>query len=79
MSESKESSQKKPSRRAVALVGLAIVFVIALLVNFVVDRFSLRADLTEYGVYTLSGARRTSFRASKRRSSFVTTSPTTPR
>lgn len=54
MSESKESSQKKPSRRAVALVGLAIVFAISLLVNFVVDRFSLRADLTEYGVYTLS-------------------------
>ncbi len=54
MSESKESSPKKLSRRAAALVGLAVVFVIALLVNFVVDRISFRADLTEYGVYTLS-------------------------
>jgi ABC-type uncharacterized transport system involved in gliding motility auxiliary subunit len=54
MSESNESSPKKLSRRAAALVGLAVVFVIALLVNFVVDRISFRADLTEYGVYTLS-------------------------
>ena len=54
MSESKESSPKKLNRSTAALVGLAVVFLIALLVNFVVDRISFRADLTEYGVYTLS-------------------------
>ncbi len=54
MSESKETPVKKPSRRTVALAGLAAVFVIALLVNFVAGKLSFRADLTEYGVYTLS-------------------------
>lgn len=54
MSESKESPVKKPSRRTVALAGLAAVFVIALLLNFVAGKLSFRADLTEYGVYTLS-------------------------
>lgn len=55
MSESKASSStKKLSRRAAALVGLVVVFVIALLVNFVAGRLTFRADLTEYGVYTLS-------------------------
>ncbi|MDX1540922.1 MAG: Gldg family protein, partial [Geminicoccaceae bacterium] len=32
----------------------AVVFVIALLVNFLVGRMNVRADLTEYNVYTLS-------------------------
>ncbi len=54
MSESKETPVKKPSRRTVALAGLAAVFVIALLLNFVAGKLSFRADLTEYGVYTLS-------------------------
>lgn len=54
MSESKASSPAKLSRRAAALIGLAVTFVIVLLVNFVANRMSFRADLTEYGVYTLS-------------------------
>ncbi len=54
MSEPKASSPAKLSRRAAALIGLAVTFVIVLLVNFVANRMSFRADLTEYGVYTLS-------------------------
>lgn len=54
MSESKETSPKKPSRRTVALLGLAAVFAIVLLINFVAGKLSFRADLTEYDVYTLS-------------------------
>lgn len=53
MSKWKNSSQKM-SRRDAALLGLGVAFVIAILVNFVVGKMSLRADLTEYGVYTLS-------------------------
>jgi len=54
MSESKESSPAKLSRSAAAWIGLAVAFAIVLLVNFVVGKLSFRADLTEYGVYTLS-------------------------
>ncbi|HRQ89452.1 MAG TPA: GldG family protein, partial [Bacteroidia bacterium] len=54
MSESKDTPPKKLSRRTAALVGLVVAFVIALLVNVVVGKLSFRADLTEYGVYTLS-------------------------
>jgi ABC-type uncharacterized transport system involved in gliding motility auxiliary subunit len=54
MSESKEPSSPKLSRRAAALAGLAAIFVIALLVNFLAGKVSLRADLTEYKSYTLS-------------------------
>ncbi|MCG8598816.1 MAG: Gldg family protein [Verrucomicrobiales bacterium] len=54
MSESKQSSSKANNRRNTALIGLVVVFVIALLVNFLVGKMSLRADLTEYNTYTLS-------------------------
>jgi ABC-type uncharacterized transport system involved in gliding motility auxiliary subunit len=54
MSESKEPSSPKLSRRAAALAGLAAIFVIALLINFLAGKVSLRADLTEYKSYTLS-------------------------
>lgn len=54
MSESKEPSEKKLSRRTAALVGLVAVFGIVLLVNLLVEKMSWRADLTEHGVYTLS-------------------------
>jgi ABC-type uncharacterized transport system involved in gliding motility auxiliary subunit len=37
-----------------AYIGLAVIFVIALLANFLVSRISLRADLTEYKTFTLS-------------------------
>jgi ABC-type uncharacterized transport system involved in gliding motility auxiliary subunit len=54
MSDSKDSSAPKLSRRATALVGLAVVFIIALLVNVLVGKISFRSDLTEYKSYTLS-------------------------
>jgi len=54
MSESKDHKTPKLSRRAAALAGLAAIFVIALLVNFLAGKVSLRADLTEYESYTLS-------------------------
>ena len=54
MSESKDRPSPKLSRRAAALAGLAAFFVIALLVNFLAGKVSLRADLTEYKSYTLS-------------------------
>ncbi len=54
MSDSKDTSHSKLSRRSAALVGLAVVFVIALLVNFLAGKLSFRADLTEYNTYTLS-------------------------
>ncbi len=54
MSESKEAPHTKLSRRTAALVGLAVVFVLVILVNFVIGKLSWRADLTEYEVYTLS-------------------------
>lgn len=54
MSETKESSEKKLSRRSAAIIGLVVAFVIALLVNFVFDKIGTRFDLTEYDVYTLS-------------------------
>ena len=54
MSESKETPVRKLSRRTAAIVGLLVAFVIALLVNFLVGKLSLRADLTEYGAFTLS-------------------------
>ncbi|MBP6603412.1 MAG: Gldg family protein [Verrucomicrobiales bacterium] len=54
MSDSKVSSAPKLSRRATALVGLVVVFIIALLVNVLVGKISFRTDLTEYKSYTLS-------------------------
>ncbi len=54
MSESKDHQSPKLSRRNTALAGLAAIFVIALLVNFLAGKISLRADLTEYNTYTLS-------------------------
>ncbi len=55
MSKSKETPAASGiSRRNVALIGLGAAFCIALLVNFVVGKMSLRADLTENGVFTLS-------------------------
>lgn len=54
MSESNQSKSRAKDRRNNALIGLAVVFVIVLLVNFLAGRLSLRADLTEYNTYTLS-------------------------
>lgn len=54
MSTSKPDSRPRLSRRAMAYIGLAVIFVIALLANFLVSRISLRADLTEYKTFTLS-------------------------
>jgi ABC-type uncharacterized transport system involved in gliding motility auxiliary subunit len=56
MSESKDPSPAKLSRAAVAWIGLAVAFGIVLLVNFVIGMIprSVRADLTEYNVYTPS-------------------------
>lgn len=54
MSESKDHQSPKLSRRNTALAGLAAIFIIALLVNFLAGKMSLRADLTEHKSYTLS-------------------------
>lgn len=54
MSETKPTPANKLSRRAAAIVGLVVAFVIVLLVNFVFGKFGQRFDLTEYNVYTLS-------------------------
>jgi ABC-type uncharacterized transport system involved in gliding motility auxiliary subunit len=56
MSESKDQSSPKPSRATVAWIGLAVAFGIVLLVNFVIGMIprSIRADLTEYNLYTPS-------------------------
>jgi len=54
MSDSKETPAPALSRRAAALLGLAVIFVIALLLNFLLGKLSFRADLTEYKNYTLS-------------------------
>ncbi len=56
MSESKETSPARLNRATVAWIGLAVAFGIVLLVNFVVGKIprSIRADLTEYNVYTPS-------------------------
>lgn len=56
MSESKDTHPAKLNRSAAAWVGLAVAFGIVLLVNFVVGKIprSIRADLTEYNVYTPS-------------------------
>ena len=54
MSESKETHSTKLSRGTVAILGLIVAFVLALAVNFLFGKFNLRADLTEYNVYTLS-------------------------
>ncbi len=51
---SDSTSRPNLTRKSAALIGLAIVFVIALLVNFIVQKFALRADLTENNAYTLS-------------------------
>ncbi|MEM9015702.1 MAG: GldG family protein [Verrucomicrobiota bacterium] len=58
MSESTESPKSPLNRRTAAIIGLAVIFVIALLVNFLVGSMSLRADLTEYKTYTLSDGTR---------------------
>ncbi|MDA7926425.1 Gldg family protein [Verrucomicrobiales bacterium] len=55
MSESNQAPANKLNRRTTAFVGLVAVFVIALIVNFVVGKFGIRADLTEYKTFTLSG------------------------
>lgn len=54
MSESNQTSNSNLSRRNTALIGLAVVFVIILLVNFLAGKMSFRADLTEYKTFTLS-------------------------
>ncbi len=54
MSDSKGTPPAKLSRRAAALLGLAVIFLIALAINFLAGKMSLRADLTEYKSYTLS-------------------------
>ncbi|MDF1823033.1 MAG: GldG family protein [Verrucomicrobiales bacterium] len=54
MSESNQTPKSNLSRRNTALIGLAVVFVIALLVNFLAGKMSFRADLTEYKTFTLS-------------------------
>ncbi|MEM6279550.1 MAG: GldG family protein [Verrucomicrobiota bacterium] len=54
MSESNPAPSPKLNRRDTALIGLAVVFVIILLVNFLAGKWSLRADLTEYKTFTLS-------------------------
>lgn len=54
MSESNQAPAKKSNRRTTAILGLVAVFVIALIVNFLVGKFGLRADLTEYKTFTLS-------------------------
>jgi len=48
------SKLKQLNRSQAALVGLVVVFAIALLVNFLVGRVNIRLDLTEYKTYTLS-------------------------
>lgn len=54
MSESNQAKSSRPNRKTTALIGLGVVFLIAILVNVLVSRMSLRADLTEYKTYTLS-------------------------
>ena len=54
MSESTEKSTPSLSRSAYAIIGLIVVFLIAVLVNVLVSSFSARFDLTEYKTFTLS-------------------------
>ncbi len=54
MSESNQTSSPTLNRRNTALIGLAVVFVIVLLINFLAGKMSFRADLTEYKAFTLS-------------------------
>lgn len=54
MSESNQAPANKSNRRTTAIAGLVAVFVIALIVNFLVGKSGLRADLTEYKTFTLS-------------------------
>ncbi len=54
MSESNQAPANKSNRRTTAIAGLVAVFVIVLIVNFVVGKFGIRADLTEYKTFTLS-------------------------
>src|SRR6056297_1391903 len=54
MSESKEKNSPTLSRSAYAVIGLVVIFVIAILVNVLVSSFSARVDLTEYKTFTLS-------------------------
>jgi len=53
-----EETHKNPSprlgRAPAALIGLVVVLLIIFLVNYVVGLFNIRADLTEYKVFTLS-------------------------
>lgn len=54
MSESTQAPRHKLTRTNTALIGLAVVFVIVLLVNFLAGKMSFRVDLTEYKTFTLS-------------------------
>ncbi len=54
MSESNQANPSRRNRKTNALIGLSVVFLIAILVNLLVDKLSWRADLTEYETYTLS-------------------------
>lgn len=54
MSKSNQFTSRASHRRNTALIGLAVVFAILLLINFLAGKMSLRADLTEYKTYTLS-------------------------
>ena len=54
MSESKKTTSSKAGRGPIAIAGLIIVFVIALLVNYVAGMIPANADLTENNIFTLS-------------------------
>ncbi len=54
MSDSKKSKSSNLNRTSVAIIGLFVAFVIALLINLLVGTSGLRFDLTEYKTYTLS-------------------------
>lgn len=54
MSDSNSPASTNLTRKTIAFIGLAVIFVISILVNVVAGSFSLRADLTEYNTYTLS-------------------------
>ena len=54
MSESKETPKSNLSRNAYAVIGLVVVFLIAILANVLVSKFGARVDLTEYKTFTLS-------------------------
>lgn len=59
MSDSNCTDRTHINRTTAALVGLVVVFVIVLLVNFLFGKMNFRADLTEYNVFTLSKGTKT--------------------